>query len=147
SGHDALRGVSSALDQVVAIITIIAWIVVVVSAVALLNTLMLSVLDRRREIGVLRAIGATRRFTLKAILAEAAGIGIVGGLLGLILGAAIQYLTSIALTNVLSIDVGYHASPAMVAVGVAALMLCLLGSLPPAVRAARLNIVEAVSVD
>jgi putative ABC transport system permease protein len=147
SGHEALAGVSSALDQVIAVITMIAWIVVVVSAVTLLNTLLLSVLDRRREIGVLRAIGANRSFTLKVILAEAAGVGIVGGLLGLILGAAIQYLISIALTNVLSIDVTYRANPAMIAIGLGALAICLLGSVPPAVRAARLNIVEAVGVD
>jgi putative ABC transport system permease protein len=147
SGDEALAGVASALDQVIAVITIIAWIVVVVSAVTLLNTLMLSVLDRRREIGVLRAIGATRSFTLKAILAEAAGIGIVGGLLGLVLGAAIQYLTSIALTNVLSIDVAWQPSASMIFIGLGALAICLLGSVPPAVRAARLNIVAAVSVD
>ncbi|MDT5175980.1 MAG: putative transport system permease protein [Mycobacterium sp.] len=147
SGDEALAGVASALDQVIAVITIIAWIVVVVSAVTLLNTLMLSVLDRRREIGVLRAIGATRAFTLKAILAEAAGIGVVGGLLGLVIGAAIQYLTSIALTNVLSIDVAWQPSPSMLLIGLGALAICLLGSVPPAVRAARLNIVEAVSVD
>ena len=71
SGAEALAGVRSALNQVTAVIAIIGWIVVVVSAVTLLNTLMLSVLDRRREIGVLRAIGSTRRFTLNAILAEA----------------------------------------------------------------------------
>jgi putative ABC transport system permease protein len=147
SGGEALAGVASALDQVIAVITIIAWIVVAVSAVTLLNTLMLSVLDRRREIGVLRAIGATRAFTLKAILAEAAGIGIVGGLLGMLLGAAIQYLTSIALTNVLSIDVAWQPSPSMILIGLGALGICLLGSVPPAVRAARLNIVQAVSVD
>lgn len=147
SGDEALAGVASALDQVIAVITIIAWIVVVVSAVTLLNTLMLSVLDRRREIGVLRAIGATRSFTLKAILAEAAGIGIVGAVLGLVLGAAIQYLTSIALTNVLSIDVEWQPSVSMIFISLGALAICLLGSVPPAVRAARLNIVEAVSVD
>jgi putative ABC transport system permease protein len=96
---------------------------------------------------VLRALGATRGFTLKAILAEAAGIGIVGGLLGLALGMAIQYLTSIALTNVLSIDVAWQPSPTMIGIGLGALLICLLGSIPPAVRAARLNIVEAVSVD
>jgi putative ABC transport system permease protein len=147
SGEDALKGVSSALDQVIAVITIIAWIVVVVSAVTLLNTLMLSVLDRRRETGALRAIGASRGFTLKAILAEAAGVGIVGGVLGVILGAGIQYLISIALTNVLSIDVAWRASPKMICIGLGALVMCLLGSVPPAVRAAQLNIVEAVSVD
>jgi putative ABC transport system permease protein len=147
SGREALAGVASALNQVTAVIAMIAWIVVAVSAVTLLNTLMLSVLDRRREIGVLRAVGATRRFTLNAILAEAAGVGIVGALLGLIIGAAIQYLISTALTNVLSIHVTYRASPAMIAIGLGALLMCLLGSIPPAVRAARLNIVDAVSVE
>jgi putative ABC transport system permease protein len=147
SGQDALVGVSSALDQVTSVITIIAWIVAVVSAVTLLNTLMLSVLDRRREIGVLRALGSTRSFALRAVVAEAAGIAVVGGLLALIIGAALQYLTTIALTNVLSIDVEYRASPAMIGIALAALALCLLGAVPPAVRAARLNIVEAVAVD
>ena len=147
SGREALAGVASALDQVIAVITIIGWIVVVVSAVTLLNTLMLSVLDRRREIGVLRAIGADRSFTLKAILAEAAGIGLVGGLLGLVLGTVIQYLTCLALTNVLSIDVVWQPSPGMIGIALGALAICLLGSLPPAVRAARINIVEAIGVD
>jgi putative ABC transport system permease protein len=147
SGAEALAGVSSALDQVIAVITIIAWIVVAVSAVTLLNTLMLSVMDRRREIGVLRALGADRRFTFKAIIAEAAGIGIVGGLLGLVVGAAIQYLVSIALTNVLSIHVAWQVSPAVIAISSGALLICLLGAVLPAVRAARLNIVAAISVD
>jgi putative ABC transport system permease protein len=147
SGAEALAGVSSALDQVIAVITIIAWIVVAVSAVTLLNTLMLSVMDRRREIGVLRALGADRGFTFKAIIAEAACIGIVGGLLGLVVGAAIQYLVSIALTNVLSIDVAWHVSPTVIAISVGALLTCLLGAVLPAVRAARLNIVAAISVD
>jgi putative ABC transport system permease protein len=147
SGEEALAGVSSALDQVTSVITIIAWIVAAVSAVTLLNTLMLSVLDRRREIGVLRALGSTRRFALNAVVAEAAGIAVVGGLLALAIGAALQYLTTIALTNVLSIEVEYRASPAMMGIALAALALCLLGAIPPAIRAARLNIVEAVAVD
>lgn len=147
TGAQALAGVASALNQVIAVITIIAWIVVAVSAVTLLNTLMLSVLDRRREIGVLRAIGATRAFAVKSVLAEAAGIGIVGALLGLVLGTAIQYLTSIALTNVLSIDVAWRPSPSMILIGLGALGICLLGSVPPAVRAARLDVVDAVAAD
>jgi putative ABC transport system permease protein len=147
SGAEALSGIRSALTQVTAVIAIIGWIVVIVSAITLLNTLMLSVLDRRREIGVLRAIGSTRRFTLNAILAEAAGIGIVGGVLGLILGGAIQYLISIAMTNVLSIDVAWEASPMMIVVGLFAVVICLVGAVTPAVRGARLNIVEAISAD
>ncbi len=147
SGHDALVGVSSALDQVIAVITIIASIVVAVSAVTLLNTLMLSVLDRRRELGVLRASGATRRFTTNAILAEAAGIGIVGAMVGVILGVAMQYVIAVALTHVLNISVSFRAHPAMIAIAAGALLICLLGALLPAIRAARLNIVAAIAVD
>src|SRR6516165_3564641 len=53
------------------------------SAEALLDTLMLSVLDRRSEIGVLRAIAVTRRLTLNAVLAQAAAVRVVSGLRGL----------------------------------------------------------------
>lgn len=147
SGAEALAGVSSALDQVIAVITIIAWIVVVVSAITLLNTLILSVLDRRREIGVLRALGADRWFTFKAVIAEAAGIGVVGGALGMVIGIAIQYLVTVALTDVLSIDVSWRVGPTVIAVALGALAACLLGTLVPAARAARLNIVAAISLD
>jgi putative ABC transport system permease protein len=147
SGREALAGIRKALDAVTAVITTIAWIVVAVSAVTLLNTFMLSALDRRREIGVLRAIGATRRRTLNAIVAEAVGVGVVGGLLGLVVGAATQYLNAVALTSVLSIDVSYQPHFAMIPIGLGALVICLLGSVPPAIRAARLNIVDAVSAE
>lgn len=147
SGQEAVAGISAALDQVVAVISIVGWIVVIVCAATLLNTLMLSVLNRRREIGVLRAIGASRGFTIRTILAEAAGIGIVGGVLGLLYGEVIQYLLSIALSGALSIDVRYGLSPMVPAVGIAALVICLMGAIPPAVRAARLNIVRAVGAE
>lgn len=147
SAEQNLAGLAGALDQVVAVVGIVAWIVVAVCALSLLSTLMLSVLDRRREIGALRAIGASRGFTVRSILAEAAGLGIVGGTLGLIYGQVIQYLLSIALTRVLSIDVAYRMSPLMAVVGLAALGLCLLGALPPAVRASRLKIVQAIGVE
>lgn len=65
----------------------------------------------------------------------------------LIVGAAGQNVIAIALTNVLIIDVVQHALPAMILIGLAALVFRLLGSVPPAVRAARINIVEAVTVD
>jgi putative ABC transport system permease protein len=56
-------------------------------------------------------------------------------------------LTSAALTNVLSIDVVYRPSPLAIVFACAAFGLTLLGAIPPAVRAARLDIVAAVAVD
>ncbi len=87
-GRTALAGVEAPLHQSMFIANAVWIIVVFVAAVALLNTLTLSVLERRREIGVLRAMGTSRRFTLQMVLAEAAGIGVVGGCLGAVVWPA-----------------------------------------------------------
>jgi putative ABC transport system permease protein len=147
SGDEAAKAVGASMAQGTALIDVMAWIVVFVASVALLNTLMLSVLERRRELGVLRAMGSSRRFVLRTVLAEAAGIGVVGAAIGAVLGAANQYLTASALTNVLSIDVVYRPSLMALVFACAAFALTLLGAIPPAVRAARLDIVAAVAVD
>ncbi|MFC9998085.1 FtsX-like permease family protein [Nocardia sp. NPDC127526] len=147
SGADSVAAISSSLQQGTSLSSSILWIVVLVATVALLNTLMLSVLERRRELGVLRAMGTSRRFLLRAVLAEAAGIGVVGAGLGLAIGAAVHYLVTIAMTNTVSVDVAYQPSPLLLVYAVIALVLALLGSIPPAVRAARLPIVEAIAAD
>nr|WP_232542379.1 FtsX-like permease family protein [Nocardia bovistercoris] len=147
TGRDAVVAISSGVRQGSALSTAILWIVVLVSTVALLNTLMLSVLERRRELGVLRAMGTIRRFLLRSVLAEAAGIGIVGATLGLIVGTIVQYLATVAIGHAMTIDIVYRPSPLILVYGAAALILAMLGSIPPAVRAARMPIVSALAVD
>lgn len=147
SGDEAVAAIGKGMKATTGLVDTMAWIVVIVASIALLNTLMLSVLQRRRELGVIRAIGASRRFVLRTVLAEAAGIGTVGAAIGAAFGAVNQYLTSSALTNVLSIDVVYAASVLAAVFACAAFALTLLGAIPPAVRAARLEIVDAVAVD
>jgi putative ABC transport system permease protein len=124
------------------------WIIVVfVAAIALLNTLTLSVLERRRELGVLRAMGSTRRFALQMVLAEAAGIGVVGGVSGLLIGLTDQWLFSLVSGDTMNFNVGFRPSPMALAFTIGAVAISLLGSVPPARRAARLNIIEALDVD
>ncbi|MCX4093942.1 FtsX-like permease family protein [Nocardia sp. alder85J] len=147
SGRDAVAGVSEGVSQGTALSGSILWIVVLVSTIALLNTLMLSVLERRRELGVLRAMGISRRFLLRTVLSEAAGIGCAGAALGLTVGAAVQYLATLALGHAMTIDVPYRPGPMLLVYAAAALTLALLGSIPPALRAARLPIVEAIAAD
>ena len=146
-GRAALAGVEAPLHQSMFIANAVWIIVVFVAAVALLNTLTLSVLERRREIGVLRAMGSSRRFTLQTVLAEAAGIGVIGGVLGLLFGLTDQWLYSLVSREIMNFDVGFRPSPMALAFTFGALAISLLGSVPPARRAARLNIIEAVSVD
>jgi putative ABC transport system permease protein len=147
NGRTALAGLEAPLHQSMYIANAVWIIVVFVAAVALFNTLTLSVLERRREIGVLRAMGTSRRFTLQMILAEAAGIGLVGGVLGLLFGLMDQWLYSLVSADIMNFTVGFRPSPMALVFTVGALAISLLGSLPPARRAARLNIIEAVGVE
>ncbi|BBX03915.1 ABC transporter permease [Mycolicibacterium moriokaense] len=147
SGDESVAAIEKGMASTTSLIDVMAWIVVFVASIALLNTLMLSVLERRRELGVMRAMGASRRFVLRTVVAEAAGIGVVGAVIGALFGAVNQYLATSALTNVLSIDVDYAVPVLAVVFACAAFMLTLLGAIPPAVRAARLEIVEAVAVE
>jgi putative ABC transport system permease protein len=146
-GRTALAGVEAPLTQSMFIANAVWIIVVFVAAVALLNTLTLSVLERRREIGVLRAMGSSRRFTLGMVLAEAAGIGVVGGVLGLAFGLTDQWLYSLVSGDIMNFDVDFRPSPTALVFTLGAIAISLLGSVPPARRAARLNIIEAVSVE
>ncbi len=146
-GRTALAGIEAPLNQSMFIANAVWIIVVFVAAVALLNTLTLSVLERRREIGVLRAMGSSRRFTLGMVLAEAAGIGVVGGVLGLVFGLTDQWLYSLVSGDIMNFNVDFRPSPMALVFTVGAIAISLLGSVPPARRAARLNIIEAVSVE
>jgi putative ABC transport system permease protein len=146
-GAAALSGIEAPMQQSMFIANAVWIIVVFVAAVALLNTLTLSVLERRREIGVLRAMGSSRRFTLAMVLAEAASIGVVGGALGLLFGLTDQWLYSLVSEDIMNFTVDFRPSPMALAFTVGAIAISLLGSLPPARRAARLNIIEAVSVE
>ena len=146
-GRRELAGLEAPMHQSMFIADAVWIIVVFVAAVALLNTLTLSVLERRRELGVLRAMGSSRRFTVRMVLAEAAGIGVVGGVLGLLFGLADQWMFSLVSGDLMNFQVVFRPSPTALVFTVGALALSLLGSVPPAVRAARLNIVEAISVE
>ncbi|KJV00497.1 ABC transporter permease [Rhodococcoides fascians] len=147
TGAAALEGTSAAIRQSGALAIALQWIVALVAAVALLNTLTLSVLERRRELGVLRAMGGGRGTLARMVLAEALSVGIVGGVLGLIIGAGLQYLSTLILGASIGIPVQYNASWTVLLYGLVALGLSLLGSAPPAVHASRLNIVDAIAAD
>ncbi|MHB0876665.1 MAG: FtsX-like permease family protein [Anaerolineae bacterium] len=116
---------------------------IAVGGVGVMNTMLMSVLERTREIGVLRALGWRRRRVLGLILREAALLGTVGGLAAIVvalaLAAAIQAVPGYgsALTPVWQWDVFARA------IGIA-LVLGLVGGFYPALRATRMAPVEAL---
>jgi ABC-type antimicrobial peptide transport system permease subunit len=115
----------------------------VVGGLGMMNTMLMSVLERTREIGVLRALGWTRLRVLGLILGEALALAMLGGALGVALGAGLMQLASLspAVSNMLS---GALTLPAVAQALAMALLLGLVGGLYPAWRAAQLQPVEAM---
>jgi len=129
---------------------IFAWLVAIVAAmvggVGMMNTMLMSVQERTREIGVLRAVGWSPGRVLRLIVGEALLLSLTGGVLGVAMGALLTYLA--ALTPALEGFTKAGVPPDLIMQGMtAALILGLVGGLYPAWRASRLMPVEALSYD
>ena len=145
TGSEAAAETKVGTSQVGALAVSLQWIIALVAAVALFNTFTLSVLKRKPELGVLQAMGAKRSFVIRLILTEAVAVGVVGAILGLGMGFATHYLADVVLSATTALHIHFSLSPFIVLFAVGAMALCLLGAVPPAVAAARSNIVESVS--
>lgn len=123
--------------------TAISVLVIIISSLVVLTTVMSSVNDRTREIGILRAIGFRQSHVAQIILLEAVVVGLLGGVFGTILGyagyqAGINALAADAATR---FSVGLISWPVVVAIG-----LSVSASIPGVIKATRLEPVEALRV-
>ncbi|MFF0488832.1 ABC transporter permease [Nocardia sp. NPDC004068] len=147
TGRQAYAASLVSVDQAGAFAVGLQWIVAVLAAFAVMNTLLLAVVQRRREIGVLRAMGARRRFVTRLVLVEALAVGVVGGGMGVLGGEAVHVLADRVLRVLAGIDVRYDLDPiALWSTGIA-LTVCLLGAVPPAIRAGRLDVIDAIAAE
>jgi ABC-type antimicrobial peptide transport system permease subunit len=119
------------------------FLAILVGGVGVLNTMLMSVFERTREIGVLRALGWGRRRILGLILREALMLGLLGGLSGIGLAFGLVYLIQSAPMIGSAIDVVWSVQIFVRALTVA-LLLGLVGGLYPAYRATRLLPIEAL---
>ncbi|NDE85895.1 MAG: FtsX-like permease family protein [Verrucomicrobia bacterium] len=102
--------------------------------------------ERTREIGILRATGATRRQILGTVMAESAYLGFTGITLGLISGFAVAFVLMHVINRAFfgwTIDWHTPAAP-LFGIMLGMLLACLLAALPPAFRASRLSPSEAL---
>jgi putative ABC transport system permease protein len=95
SNAEFKASIRAIVDDFFATTYVMEAIALVVGVLGVANTMIVAVLERRREIGVLRAVGALRRQVRRSILIEAALIGLVGALLGLVGGAALAGITMV----------------------------------------------------
>jgi putative ABC transport system permease protein len=133
-------------------------IALLVAAIGIANTMAMAILERTREIGLMKAVGATNRDVLSVFLGEAAGIGFVGGMGGVLLGwGAGQVINVLAMAYLAGQAAQQGGSPPSLAVytplwlpGFAVVFATLVGlvsGLYPALRAATLVPVNALKYE
>lgn len=136
------------LGQFLAIIQLvlvgIASISLLVGGIGIMNTMIMSVLERTAEIGVMKAVGATNTLVLSVFLAEAGFIGLVGGVFGVLIGYGLAFIVGIAsvasgLALKVEIDMGLIIGALLFA-----MIVGMLSGLIPARRAARMDPVVAL---
>ena len=121
-----------------------------VASLGIINTLVMAILERRREIGVLKALGATDGDVKSLFFAEAAAMGLLGGIVGVgggwLIGRALTFGTALYLKQQNLPSVQISSVPWWLALGAIgfAVLVSLAAGLYPAARAAKLNPVEAL---
>jgi putative ABC transport system permease protein len=121
----------------------LSFVAVFIGVVGMLNTMLMSVLERTREIGVLRSLGWRRRQVLGMILKESLTLGAIGGICGIPLGIGLGSLIGLAGIWGGAIRPTYSASIFVQAL-VVAVIAGTVGGLYPAWRATRMRPVEAL---
>jgi putative ABC transport system permease protein len=150
STHRELRdAVVRIMEQSFVVNYAVEIVAVIVAIFSVINALLASILDRTREIGVLRAIGATQAQVRRIVVMEAGWMGLIGGVLGLIAGTVMAYHHVVYNTKMLTgwtFQFYYPHDVAIFSV-VAAVLLCLLAGYGPAKQAASTPIVTAIGYE
>jgi putative ABC transport system permease protein len=149
TNRDLRRYIIRLTDQWFGLTYVQIAVAVLVAVLGIVNALTVSITDRRREIGVLRAVGGLRSQVRHTVWMEALGVGLIGLVLGLALGAIqLYYSIEIARRDLIGIDIGY-AYPVQTALFLAPVILiaAFLAALGPAESAVRGSLVEALEYE
>ena len=141
--------VSETLRRVYSLIYAQQSVVGMVALLGVVSALFISVLQRRRELGLLRAVGASRPQILRSVLAEALLMGIVGAVVGFGIGLLLEWYV----LDILILDESGFSFPLRVpwveagVVSLASILFATLAGLWPAFLATRLKITEAIAYE
>ena len=141
----ALKQVNSVLNAIQIFIVLIASIAIFIGAIGIVNTMATAVVERRKEIGIMKAIGAKNRHIFMQFFIESGFLGLVGGILGILVGLGIGWFGTVAINSF----VGATSSPQ---INFTLIFFALVGSftvgaiagIVPAMHASRQNPVEAL---
>ena len=140
--QQSVRARSETVERLTRFSAVVAAVVLAIGALMIFTTMMGSVIERTKEIGVLRAIGFRRTHIIKGLMIEVAAISLLGGLLGWGAGLLASW---IALPYFAETRIGFEFQPLLAIAAIAAgLVIGTISSFYPIVRASRLDPSEAV---
>ena len=137
--------ISGQVNQLLCVIYGLLALAVVIAVIGIVNTLGLSVLERTREIGLLRAVGLSRRKLRRMITLESVAIALLGAVLGMVLGLVI----GVVLRQSLKDDLTELSLPldSLFVFLVVAVIFGVLAAIVPAVRASRMKVLDAIATE
>ncbi len=132
------------IDILLVVVNVFLALAVIIAVIGITNTLALSVFERTRELGLLRAVGMSRRQLRRMVRLEAVIVAVFGAVLGLVVGLLFGFAVSIALPDnfISGVTVPYGT---LVSLVVLAAVVGVLAAILPARRASRLDILDAVA--
>jgi putative ABC transport system permease protein len=141
-----VRQQTRSLDTILAMVQILMMLSIIIAVLGIVNTLALSIIERTRELGLLRAIGLRRRQLMSMVGVESVVISAFGTLLGVAVGVALGSATARGLRDqgVTTIGLPWGQLLTYFALG---LVIGVIASVVPAIRAARLNVLGAIAYE
>jgi putative ABC transport system permease protein len=133
------------INQVVAFVYVLLALAIVISLLGIVTTLVLSIHERTRELGLLRAVGMSRRQVRTMVRYEAVITALIGAVLGMVLGVIFAALMSAPLA-----DEGFvlaYPIPTLVILLLLAALAAVLAAVWPARRAAKLDVLQALAYE
>tara|TARA_Y100000310_G_C20372038_1_gene663964 strand:- start:350 stop:781 length:432 start_codon:yes stop_codon:yes gene_type:complete len=140
-----LATVNTVLGAVQAFILVIASISIIVGAIGIVNTMTTSVLERRREIGIMKAIGATNHHVFMQFMIESGLMGLIGGAAGAAVGMAIGIAGTAGIGNFIGSEIPLTINWILIFFSLVGSFLVGAGAgIVPAMQAAKQNPVDAL---
>ena len=139
--RDELEG---QIDQLLVIITVLLTFAIIIAILGIAITLALSVYERTREIGLMRAVGMTRRQTRRMIRGESIIVTLFGGVVGVVVGCAIGVALSVAVPDTVINTLVFPVSE-VVTYLIVAILAGVVAAFYPARKASKMNVLEAIA--
>jgi len=146
SRHEYIDAQASQIDQLVNLMYGLLGLAVIIALFSIANSMSLSIHERTHEIGLLRAVGMTRRQVRTAIRWEAVMIALLGAAVGVVLGAGFGWAVSVSIRGDGLSAFAMPVRPVLLIVAIA-LIGGILASTRPARRAARLDVLRAIATE